>query len=130
MSREIRIRIGEVVRQARKEQKLTQQQLADRIGLRRQMINRYENGRDAPTAENLGKILKCLRIGIDLPGYDYRLTAEALERPREADRRLPQQLSLELDKSTEVSNANVWILPRRNSIEIVISGIAVADREH
>jgi transcriptional regulator with XRE-family HTH domain len=130
MSKEVRDAIGEKVRKARKDQKLTQQQLARKIGLRRQMINRYENGRDAPKAENLGRILKYLGIAIDLPDYGYRLTAEALEQPDEGHPRVPQQLSLELDKPTEVSNANVRILPTRNSIEIVISGIAVGDREH
>jgi len=128
MSEEIRKAIGEKVRDARKEQKLTQKQLAAKLGLRRQMINRYENGWDAPKAENLGRIIKYLGITIDLPGYDYRLTAEALEQPGKADRRLPQQLNLELDKPAEVTNANVRILPTRSSIEIVISGIEVGNR--
>lgn len=128
MSKEIRGAIGQRLRQARIEKGETQEQVADKLGLSRQMINRYEKGRDAPKAENLGKLLSYFVIGINLPGYDYRLTAEALETLASAPHPLPQQLSLELDKSSELTNARVRIRPTRSSIEIVISGIAVGRR--
>ena len=128
MSRDIREAIGLKLRQARLDRHETQEQVANNLRLSRQMINRYEKGRDAPKAENLGKILKYYGISIDLPGYDYRLTAEALEAPDGSAPPVHQQLSLELDKSSELTNAKVRILPKRTSIEIVISGIAVGRR--
>lgn len=125
ISKEIRDAIGHSLRQARQERRETQQQLADHLGLSRQMINRYEKGHDAPTAENLLKILRHLGIGIPLPGYKYTLTTEALQQPLGTPFVVPQQLTLELDKPQEVRNATVRILPKRDSIEIFISGIAI-----
>jgi len=133
MRKDIREEIGRRLREARLGRPgtpETQEQVAEKLGLSRQMINRYERGRDAPKAENLGKLLKYYGISINLPGYDYRLTAEALEVPDRTVPSLNEQLSLELDKSSVLTNASVRILPKRNSIEIIISRIVVGSAKH
>jgi transcriptional regulator with XRE-family HTH domain len=121
MSPEIRQVIARALRDARGKANLTQKQVADAVGLSRQMICRYENGRDGPTGENLGKLLRYFKIGVQLPGYDWRLTAEALEAPGRVSQPVPKQMVLEPNKPQEVQNAKVSIVRKEDSIEIVIA---------
>lgn len=45
---------------------LTQQELADKIGITREQINHYENGRVTPQALNKYKIAKALDFDVEL----------------------------------------------------------------
>lgn len=54
--------IGDVIRQARIDKKLTQQELANCVGVIRQTIAEYESGRIKPSAEVLLKIMSVLDI--------------------------------------------------------------------
>lgn len=53
--------IGEVIRDARKEAKMTQQQLADRTGTKKSFISRIENGR---SDIQLSTLYRLLEIGL------------------------------------------------------------------
>jgi transcriptional regulator with XRE-family HTH domain len=128
MTAESRRAIGAALRTARVNRGQTQQQIGENVGLSRQMINRYENGRDAPKAENLGKLLKYLGIRIPLPDHDYVLAAEAFEKPVLELETPAEQLNLELDKPSEFTDAYVRIFPKKTSIEIVISRVAAGGR--
>lgn len=55
-------RLGEAVRQARKEHNLTQQQLGERADVSRAQISKIEHGRDF-TFKALGRV--CKALGID-----------------------------------------------------------------
>ncbi|WP_053954660.1 helix-turn-helix transcriptional regulator [Inediibacterium massiliense] len=57
--------IREVVK-ARKEMGLTQQNLADKIGVKQQVISRFENERHIPTLDNFLKILHGLDLEISI----------------------------------------------------------------
>jgi transcriptional regulator with XRE-family HTH domain len=126
MSPEIRQAIGNALRKARVDANKTQSHVAREVGLSRQMICRYEKGHDAPTGENLGKLLRHFGISIELPGYAWRLTAEALETAKARPLPLSQQLTLELNKPQEVHNAKVRIVRKEDSIEIVIAEFSFA----
>lgn len=52
----------EQVIMARKEQGLTQKELADKIGVKQQVISRFENEKNVPTLDNFVNILE----GLDL----------------------------------------------------------------
>lgn len=53
--------IGDRIKQARLEQKLTQQQLAQKCGVKRAAVSQWENGESkSPTAENVMLIAKAL----------------------------------------------------------------------
>jgi transcriptional regulator with XRE-family HTH domain len=121
IAEEIRREIGSRLREARLKVMKTQKQVADAVGLSRQMINRYENGHDAPTAENLAHILDYLRTGIHLSTFGLRLTAEDLGARPVGPQLVPKQLVLELDKPYDLENANVRILRRGGSIEIIVT---------
>lgn len=49
----------------RKKRGLTQQQLADKVGIKRACIGSYEEGRGVPTLEVLCDIADCLRVTVD-----------------------------------------------------------------
>jgi len=119
MSREIRQLIANRLREARIARRETQSRVAEELGLSRQMVNRYEKGRDAPTADNLAKALRYFGISIDLPGY--RLTAEALEVPAKPGARKEVQFEMPFGKPQEILDATVRLTRERDSLEIVIS---------
>ena len=50
----------------RNERGLTQQELADKIGITREQINHYENGRVTPQALNKYKIAQALDFDVSL----------------------------------------------------------------
>lgn len=51
--------------QLRKQRKLTQQQMADTVGIHVNQIKRYEAGTTQPTLEALVKITKSLHVSLD-----------------------------------------------------------------
>lgn len=53
--------IGEIISEARKEAKLTQEQLADRTGTKKSFISRIENGH---TDIQLSTLFKLLEVGL------------------------------------------------------------------
>ena len=54
--------IGKRIKEIRKSKKLTQEQLAEYIGIETSSVSNIENGRYFPTAENLDKILQVLGV--------------------------------------------------------------------
>ena len=54
-------RIGEAIKQARLQQNLTQQQLGERIGVKKSQISKLERGRSA-TITTLSRVFKALGI--------------------------------------------------------------------
>ena len=64
MSKDIRKSFGELIRTARKNRNLTQEELADKAGLHFTYIGQIERGRRNPSLINIYKIQKALRIPI------------------------------------------------------------------
>ena len=54
--------LGKRIKEIRKFKKLTQEQLAEYIGIETSSVSNIENGRYFPTAENLDKIMQILQI--------------------------------------------------------------------
>jgi Zn-dependent peptidase ImmA (M78 family) len=61
--------IAERIRQARLAADLTQEQLADKVGMTKQVISKYENGKSEPNASVIMKLAQALR---QEPGYFLR----------------------------------------------------------
>jgi len=81
----------------RKERNLTQQQMADEVGIHVNQIKRYEAGTTQPTLEALVKITKSLHVSMDHlvfgeqerePIDDLKLQFEALSQFDEEDRKI------------------------------------------
>lgn len=77
----------------RKERDLTQQEMADKVGLHVNQIRRYESGSAQPSLEALKKIAIALSISIDslVFGEDERGPDDELKLQFEAICRLPSQ---------------------------------------
>ena len=58
------------IQQARKSKKLTQAQLAEKVGLTEKHISKIETGVHFPTYKTLNKILKALDLDIEDVGFD------------------------------------------------------------
>ncbi len=56
--------VGENIRSVRKQKKLTQEQLADKIGVKRSVVSKYENDCVKISVETLEKIAKALDVDI------------------------------------------------------------------
>lgn len=54
--------VGDRIREARKAKKMTQEKLAERIGVKRSVISKYENGLIDPTISQIEKIASALGI--------------------------------------------------------------------
>ena len=66
----MKINFSKNLRKFRKEQGLSQKELAERIGVPFQTINRYENTNMLPNIANIMSIAKVLKVSIDeLVGY-------------------------------------------------------------
>lgn len=57
--------LGERIRKARNEAHLTQEELAEKIDVGLIQINRYENGKNQPTADVLMRIASTLNVSSD-----------------------------------------------------------------
>lgn len=61
----LRIRFGRVIRDLRKKQGLSQEELAEKAGLHRTYIGMIERGEKNITLENIDKIAKALNVQIE-----------------------------------------------------------------
>lgn len=57
--------LGEKIKKLRFERNWSQDQLAEKVGVGRQYISRYENGKISPNAENLQKIAEVFGVSVD-----------------------------------------------------------------
>lgn len=64
--------LGKKIKEIRKNKKLTQEHLAEQIGLEPVSISNIENGKYYPSADNLEKIIKALEITpSELYNFEY-----------------------------------------------------------
>ena len=57
--------LGKRIKELRKEKGLTQEQLAETVGIEPNNLSRIEKGRNYPTPENLLKIANALNVSVD-----------------------------------------------------------------
>jgi transcriptional regulator with XRE-family HTH domain len=107
--------LGRQIRDARLAANLTQGQLASRVHLTRQMISRYEVGRDVPTIEALAILSRTLNEEFEVHGF--RITVEQTS-SRLKPRPLPKQFRLDFEKSQQYRGATINITPSEGHIFI------------
>jgi len=70
--------LGERIRQARQRAHLSQEKVAELIGVSRQAVTKWESGQSAPTTDNLFRLAEILGTTVDLliaPAGDSRSVA-------------------------------------------------------
>lgn len=71
------MRIGEIIRKYRKEQEMTQEQLAKLLGVTASAVNKWERGSACPDISLLAPVARALSISLDtLLAYHERLSEE------------------------------------------------------
>lgn len=74
------MQIGEVIRQYRKEQNMTQEEMAYRLGVTTPAVNKWENGNSYPDIMLLAPIARLLHISLDtLLSFQEELTEEEIK---------------------------------------------------
>lgn len=86
--------LGERLYTLRKGLGLSQEQLAERIGVSRQTISKWEGGLSTPDLEKLMALAECFGVSLDvLVGKEPPAPAPAAEPPRGNDAALPRRLA-------------------------------------
>lgn len=108
--------IGQVIRTYRKEAGLTQEEMANRLGVSTPAVNKWENGNSNPDIELLAPIARLLHISLDtLLSFHEELASSEME---EIIRELDNKFELEgfekayewaLEKIREYPNCNMLI---------------------
>ena len=71
--------IGEVIREYRKRKKITQEEMANRLGVTAPAVNKWENGNSQPDIMLLAPIARLLNITLDtLLSFEKELTTEEI----------------------------------------------------
>jgi transcriptional regulator with XRE-family HTH domain len=101
----------------RKERGLTQQAVADDVGVHVTMLRRYEAGTAQPTLDVLKKLARALRVSADVlifdadergPGDDFRLYFEALAKLDEKEKAVVREV---LEALLLKHDARRWATP-------------------
>lgn len=61
--------IGKNISKFRKEQEMTQDQLAERLHVTRQAVSNWENGKTQPDVETLGQLAECFEVPVEMLIY-------------------------------------------------------------
>lgn len=73
------MQIGEVIREYRKRKNMTQEEIANRLGVTASAVNKWENGNSQPDIMLLAPIARLLNITLDtLLSFEEELTAEEI----------------------------------------------------
>lgn len=74
------MKIGEVIRENRKKINMTQEEMANRLGVTAPAVNKWENGNSMPDIMLLAPIARLLNISLDmLLSFKEELTAEEIK---------------------------------------------------
>lgn len=105
--------LAEQIKNARESARLTQQQLADRLKMSRNIISRYENGRDVPAIEVLSELARTLDTVFRIQGLQV-----VVESTSQRLKSVPKQLRLDFEKLQQFKDAVIEITPREGQIFI------------
>ena len=81
--------LGEAIRRRREELKLSQEYVAERLGVSRQAVSKWETGQSEPTAGNLVQLAEVLEIGLSQLVDPYGSGREAAAPEGEPPRKKP-----------------------------------------
>jgi transcriptional regulator with XRE-family HTH domain len=101
------------IKNARESANLTQGELARRLKISRQMVSRYERGKDVPAFEILASIARTLDTGFQVQGLQI-----LAENTSQRLKSMPKQFRLDFEKSQQFRGAVINITPSEGQILI------------
>ena len=105
--------LAEQIRNGRESANLTQKQLAERLGVTRQMISRYETEEDVPAIEVLAAMAREFDTAFRIQGL--RVVVEGTSQRLKS---MPKQLRLDFERSQQFRGAVINIMPSEGQILI------------
>ena len=109
--------IGEKIAQARREKRLTQEELADRLGVSRQAVSKWESGAALPETDKLARLSGLLGVSCD-----YLLCDDAAEEQKNASGRPRQEAEAGQTDQVKMEEKDARCLHRR---PLTSGGVAV-----
>ena len=109
--------IGEKIAQARREKRLTQEELADRLGVSRQAVSKWESGAAQPETDKLARLSGLLGVSCD-----YLLCDDAAEEQKNASGRPRQEAEAGQTDQVKMEEKDARCLHRR---PLTSGGVAV-----
>lgn len=97
-----RMTFAEKLRQLRERRGISQEKLAEELGVSRQVITKWENGAGTPKIENLKALADCFHVTLD----------ELLGRTEASDRDLATQYQMTIDELRLYSQTTVDLMDR------------------
>lgn len=110
------IEVANRLAELRKRHGLSQEQLAEQLGISRQAVSKWERAESSPDTDNLIALAKLYQVSLDElvkmdpDSEDDELFAQSVERVREAERAQAAQMD-----RVDVDEEPLWKLPRRKS---------------
>ncbi len=96
--------IAENLKYLRKKAGYTQEQFAQKLGIKRSLIGAYEEGRAEPRLQNLSKISKALNVTVDGLIFGTQITLKSIKFQKEKIKILPITVDLEENENIELIN--------------------------
>lgn len=109
--------IAHQIRDARIDAGLTQQELADYLEVSRQMVGRYETGKDEPSISVIARAGSILGVSFEISGV--RIVCEAVD-PQEKRQVVPQQSRFDFGKVSRFEGALIEITPNKGKLRAEI----------
>jgi transcriptional regulator with XRE-family HTH domain len=103
------------IRQARLDSGLTQEEFASQLHVSRQMVGRYETGRDEPSISVIARASSLLGVSFEIDGI--RITCEIAD-PHAKLQAVPRQLRFDFGKMHRFQGAIIEITPRKGKLLI------------
>ena len=98
-------KIGKFIAELRKEKNMTQEQLAEKMGVTNKSISRWENGKTMPDLSIITILAKELNVEVSELLNGRRMTKEELEKLRDTINNIIEYSNKEKqDKSTKLNN--------------------------
>ena len=98
-------KIGKFIAELRKEKNMTQEQLAEKMGITNKSISRWENGKTMPDLSIITILAKELNVEVSELLNGRRMTKEELEKLRDTINNIIEYSNKEKqDKSTKLNN--------------------------
>jgi transcriptional regulator with XRE-family HTH domain len=107
--------IAHQIRDARIDSGLTQEELADHLHVSRQMVGRYERGKDEPSISVIARAGSVLGVSFEIDGI--RIVCDAVD-PRAKLLVAPHQLRFDFGKATKFQGAIIEITPHKGKLLI------------
>lgn len=116
--------LGSRLKQLRKQKRWTQKELAGKVDIRFQQLNKYESGLNIPPAEMLVKLADALGTSVD-----YLLTGNPIEDSPLANSRLFQRFKMLEDMSPSDREAIITLIDAMITKHQVEDAITPVDEE-